>query len=183
MNWHWRSNPDWWMVIFTALAVLFAGVSARFLYQQLGDTHIQLADAQKTARLEQQAWVQLGVVDENFRPVPNAPLVVSFRTTNVGKIPASKVNADFYIEIVESNVPPTFDFQRTHVGNFGGVLFPSAKFETPAAWLLPNTTLADPPKLPEDIWHRLMEGQEYVALYAQATYTDAYGDHWLKWCQ
>jgi hypothetical protein len=179
----WRSDPDWWMVIFTFLAVVFAGVSALFFYWQLQDTHAQLSEAQKTARLEQQAWIQIAKVNEKMEIHPNEPFTVPIRMTNTGKIPASKILSDAYLEIVEKDHSPTFDLKRTHAGNFGGVLFPSNKFDIDAKWLLPNSSIANPSVLPQEIYDRLMSGEAYVAVYALLEFSDSYGDHWQRWCQ
>ena len=192
----WR-QADWWMVILTGLAVLFAGLSAVFFYLQLEDTHTQLQVAQKefeasqkSARLDQRAWVQATLVKEKLvnhqqqiEIHPNAILTVPIRQTNTGKVPAWNVNSEFIVEIVEATKSPTLNFERDHFGNFGGVLFPSEKFDLSVPWLLPNTTVANPPPLSKPTYDRLMAGETYVAIFGQLSYTDAYGDHWQRWCQ
>ena len=185
----WRKNPDWWMVILTGGALVFAGLSAGVLYFQLKDTHSQLEVAQKefdanqkTRRLEQRAWVELTLVKGEIDPHPNAVLAVPVRQANTGKVPAWNVNSEFVLEIVEAKKPPTFNFARDRFGNFGGVLFPSAHFDLSVPWLLPNTTVTSPPILSKPTYDRLMAGDTYVAVFGKLSYTDAYGDHGQQWC-
>lgn len=172
----WWKIPDWWMVILTLTAAVLAGLSAWFI-------KLQLDDANKTARLEQQAWIQLSIVGDKIEISPNVPLAIQVRETNTGKIPASKLNTDILIEFVDKDRPPTFDFRHAHGRSYGGVLFPSAKIDNPVAWIPPeSTSLGPPPPLAQSTYDRLLAGEAYVAVSAQVTYTDAYGDHWLNWC-
>lgn len=190
----WRKNPDWWMVILTAVTVLFTALSAVFFYFQLEDTHSQLQVAQKefqasqkTARLEQRAWIEVAIVKEKlvhgkFDIHPNTVLTIPIRQTNIGKVPAWNVNSEFIVEIVEATKPPTLKIEGDHFGNFGGVLYPSAYFDLAVPWLLPNTKVAHPPPLAKATYDRLMAGDTYVAIFGRLSYTDAYGDHAQQWC-
>jgi hypothetical protein len=190
----WRKNPDWWMVILTAGALVFAGLSAGVLYFQLKDTHGQLEVAQnefdagqKTRRLEQRAWVEVTLVKEKLVKEqidvrPRVPLLAPLRQTNTGKVPAWNVNSEFVVEIVEARDAPTFNSVGVHFGTFGGVLFPSAHFDVAVPWLLPNTTVADPPSVSKPTYDRLMAGDTYLAIFGKLSYTDAYGDHAQQWC-
>jgi hypothetical protein len=177
------------MVILTAGTLMLAGLSGMVLYFQLKDTHSQLQVAQKefdasqkTARLEQRAWIEPAVVKEKLDPHPNAVLAILVRQTNTGKVPAWNANSEFVVEVLEANEPPSFNFARDHFGNYGGVLFPSAHLDLSVPWLLPNTTVSNPPILSKPTYDRLMRGDTYVAIFGKLSYTDAYGDHAQQWC-
>ncbi len=182
------------MVILTFVTVVFAAASAIFFYRQLGDTHAQLQvtqqefeASQKTARLEQRAWVEPTLVQEKLVKGqvvarPNAPVLVFVRQTNTGKVPAWNVNSEFIVDIVEANQSPSFDYKRDHFGNYGGVLYPSGKFDLSVPWLLPGSTVENPTVLSKPTYDRLMMGQTYIVIFGKLSYTDAYGDHAQQWC-
>lgn len=170
---NWRTNPDWWMVILTAVVAVFAGASVWIFYLQLGEMHASLVKTQR-------AWGQ--VTDKDSTPKTLADIsevIFPMQVTNVGNNPAKRVRVNAVVEILKHDEPPSFNYSLRHNSVMTAVLFPKGSYDIEAALFRPDKSIA---KLTDTERQELKDGLTYFAIYGEVIYVDGFGPHWTHFC-
>jgi hypothetical protein len=176
---NWRRNADWWMVIFTGSAVLFAGISAVLLYRQLDDAHRNFV-------VDERAWIKVN--SSTPQATEGAPVTISITFTNTGKTPAKNVDSQFLIEVLPRE--QMADLSHYPSGNAivrisTGLLVPGdTTAQWPAVFFTGIGADVHPKLLNHNDYMRLVNGADYVVLRDIVTFDDIFGvSHWVHYCK
>jgi hypothetical protein len=140
---------------------------------------------QRQMRQDQRPWISVelgGTPVPNtekgtvtFNTVENQPIEIPLRITNVGKTPARRVEAQFFVEIVKNGqIPDLHPKKKADNGYSAGIIFPNIPNPTNASRLRPiiRSEMKD-----------LVEGKSYIAAHGRVDYRDVFNiPHWATFC-
>jgi hypothetical protein len=165
-----------WKIIFEAGAIA-VGITVAVIY------YAQLGVMRRSSEIDQRAW--LGV-EAKAKPIAHGqPVTADLKITNFGKTPARHINGTFFVEVLKTAIPPTFDTSSVRAATGATVvdLFPG-QINTPwtererlengqaVPWLLERTENDD-----------LIEGHSYIAIHGVLNYEDVFHvKHWTEFC-
>jgi hypothetical protein len=143
-------------------------------------THVEWTDLRHNFEVDQRAWVRFryALLKDKISEtdvVNSWPLTVQ----NIGKSPARHTFVNAHFEIVPKTAPPTLVFSRQHTQVQVSLLFPTDDNSFPVA--LESSSDA-PHNLSVDEIRELTSGRSYLAVFAQVTYDDQFGEHWTRFC-
>lgn len=176
------------LTLFFAIgSAVAAGVAVHYYNQQWQEMHKQTVIQRNVSVTTERAWLALSSGDVHVG-APNAHklrlVVVDMQITNSGKTPAKQVFAEVVIDIVRNRVkwnahydglPPTSQILNVILAGDSSKF--SASLQHAAA------TGTEPTLFSEADWQQLVEGRDYIVVYARMTYRDSFGRwHWQHFC-
>lgn len=151
------------MGFLTLLAVVVAGLTARFVFNQADDM-----------RKDQRPWVKV-MVDRNTVNIEALkPVSVFLSATNFGKTPAKKALVNAAIEVVKNGERPRLELEGIHYRTDLGVVFPNepANFPIEMSGLISQADY-------DDFTNR----KNFLVIYGRIDYTDFFNTtHWTTFC-
>jgi len=173
----WYRRIPWWKILEGG------GIVSVILYAYV--TWVQWRDLRHNFEIDQRAWVRmkyakLDRVDEKA-PLTSWELTVN----NVGKSPALNSQLDAVLEVVPRDSAPSFNFGKAHSAAIFSILFPGDEQPMPIGFSALKEGLGGgvtPRTLSNTEVHDLVIGSAYLAMIAQASYSDQFGSHWTRFC-
>ena len=95
------------MSIYEWASLITNGVLATATVGALWVIYRQLKETQRTARLQQRAWVGVHNIT-GTGPIPNQPFSITIQIRNTGKTPARKVRTSIYFQDLNAGEIPDF---------------------------------------------------------------------------
>lgn len=150
----WFKKSEWWLVILSAVAAVFAGCSAWIFEGQLQEMHT-------ASVLDQRAWV--GAIQDN----PPVGGILPIRICNTGKTPALEVSSAASGAIVYDRQyiekPPSDSLDGTIQINKGLMM--------PGANQFINSMISD------------VQPNQVIEIRGTISYSDIFGKkHWTRFC-
>src|SRR5713226_9294519 len=92
--------------------------------------------------------------------------------TNIGKFPLKQIFLEGNVDVLGTDQPVTFDYQRNHWVNSENALFPGRTNAFPVADLVNEL---DAVTVTDDLRYELIDGKKYLAVYARGHFVDDFG--------
>ncbi|GEM_PF-3786025 len=140
-------------------------------------TFVQWRDLRHNFAADQRAWIR---VEINMPVTLTSDFAILGQMRNVGKSPASKVDGQIVVQIVNADEAPSFNGQ-VHQYVWTNIVFPS-DFSEFSTGRTPNNTDGSVRPLDAEEMRRLSSGTAYLAVFGVVTYRDYFGDHWTRFC-
>lgn len=155
------------MAVLTLLAVLVAGGTGYIIWQQ-----------KQEMKTDQRAWVGFDE-SRNWNLVAGKEFYATISVRNIGKTPARRVAAGFFVLVCPKNETLKYD----------ELLQPYIR-PSPSALLLPNQVhemtahiRGENDPIPDAVFNDIQSGKAVIYLIAKVTYVDVFGiNHWTKYC-
>lgn len=184
----WATNPNWSMVIFTAVLTVIAGIQAYLIHSQT-----------ETMRKEQRPWVSIPRHNIPF-PTPqiHSDLAQELSVLNIGKTVARDVHTSFVVRLIPKGESPDFSYtDPDHPPEESelGAIFPD---DTELSIRVAKVSFEDRPDrfgkmrrgkytvpLSQGEYDSLTSFDDYIVVYGTVTYGDAMGitTHWTHYCR
>ena len=163
-----------------------AGAIAAVVYGFIA--YLQWSDAHTNFRIDQRAWVNVGVSPQPPIPVQvNGPLTALITVTNTGKTAALGLASNYYVEVVKNGQNPHFETNIPHMRAITGILTPNSPLPQQIAMqrLKAGTTTDETEDQPlTDRDKSLLDsGDAWIAVHGTIYYRDIFqNQHWIKFC-
>ena len=138
-------------------------------------TYFQWRDLRKNFRDTERAWLK---IEPAWPTSPDGSVVLT--VSNLGKSVAFRTQVNVWVEAVDQFSLPPLDEKGMHGGAEWGLIFPGDKQRLPAERNRPDGSGFWP--FTESEKADVISGKMYVVAYGIATYNDAFGYHWTRYC-
>jgi hypothetical protein len=159
-------DPNWWMVLITALLAVFAGYT--------------LSELRNGTHLDQRAWVNPTItIPEKLSA--SDPFISTIHVSNSGKTAARRVFIESTTITVKNGSVLNISYDPPVVNSVSGLLYPGPNYGYD---VIVNMNSADPPvPLSTTEYSDLSTGHAYAATFFNLTYVDVFGvSHWVHAC-
>ena len=195
-----EKKTNWPQRIEAVCAVLLVIITGFYTYFAAGQLHkmnraVKAAEGANTIAAKNLAetnrsWIEIRLdryweeadndlpkLNEHLRKLRELKFPLTY--TNVGKFPVTQIYITADVDILDSDKSPTFYYREPHYEMVRNILFPSRSDSIPAGFYLPTRALKN---VDDALREKLESGEQYIAIYAHATFFDAFGEHYARFC-
>lgn len=176
----WYKTLNGWKVLFELIAIPFAIGYAVVTFCQWQDLRHNF-QVDERALIKAKPTKDITGLFVNNSPVPwsgSPPLIFwPITMTNIGKSVAVDIHADGVLELLDRNQPPSFSYSP-HTTMDIAAFYP----QDIADFTVPFGPINAPQKFTKEQYDGLMSGNSYLAVFAEITYKDQFGQHWARSC-
>jgi hypothetical protein len=167
----WYKSIPWWKFWEGA------GILAVIVYAVL--TYLQWSDLRHNFFVDQRGWVKIESGFPESVAVGSSVSELPVFVRNIGKSPTTRTVVDVVVEVVQSTVRPTFDFNQAHNAIDISLMFPSDVQQIAGHFFVGQQRTS----LSAADLQNLREGRAYLVIFGQAAYADQFGKHWTRFCR
>jgi hypothetical protein len=185
--------------ILLLLAYTIYTIRMYYANKDAADAAKSSADTASRSLLEtNRSWIEIRLGGEGDKPRTVKKILADLKSlalplvfTNIGKFPIKDILIEGNVEVIDSSEPVSFHpasahFNKNHSKEGMNILFPSRSGDFLAA-AFPKfgegTETPNPSELNERDKKGLADGSKYVMVFARGTFRDAFGKHWVEFCE
>ncbi len=183
-NTEWAHRPEsmlavWGFVVAIAVALIYFG--------QLIYIRRSVDLAEKTARIDQRAWMSIKIEDFTPSPMESTPIGCTLHFSNTGKTPAKQVQVYVRMVMVPNGHSPDFEYaERPIMVGSSGIELPGLPENTVRVNIptkVPGSHYTEDLRLSKTDVDDLNQGRSYIATFGRIQYLDVFGtQHWIQFC-